>query len=247
MKIHIYYYTSTITKNNDNTKNDNIVKVSVYSGYLMKLRLLSVAAAPVQCAPQFSQSRICNILHVYYFTATATITMAITMTITMIITTTRTVFIFRLFDEVETFVCCANVHHNAQGVQFSPLQRRIYMNTTFYIGTITLQKTVNIAFVTVLYPASIFFYCFSHVSRITSLWSCSAFELFKVSSSSLFIMLLCQRNNQVQQRRWFPTVFRKCLTFVELKVTCVKAHAFQAPNKGHLEAQYKRRSLLFEI
>ena len=29
--------------------------------------------------------------------------------------------------------------------------------------------------------------------------------------------------------------------------TCVKAHAFQAPNKGHFEAQYKCQSLLFEI
>ena len=65
-------------KNNDTSKNDNIVIVSVYSGYLMKLRLLSVAAAPVQCAPQFSQSRICNILHVYYFTATIIMTITIT-------------------------------------------------------------------------------------------------------------------------------------------------------------------------
>ena len=32
-----------------------------------------------------------------------------------------------------------------------------------------------------------------------------------------------------------------------LIATCVKAHAFQAPNEGHLEAQYKRQSLLFEI
>ena len=34
------------------------------------------------------------------------------------------------------------------------------------------------------------------------------------------------------------------------KQTCatyVKAHVFQAPNKGHLEAQYKRQYLLFEI
>ena len=29
--------------------------------------------------------------------------------------------------------------------------------------------------------------------------------------------------------------------------TCVKALAFQAPNKGPFEAQYKRQSLLFEI
>ena len=183
MNIHIYYYTSTITKNNDNTKNDNIVKVSVYSGYLMKLRLLSVAAAPVQCAPQFSQSRICNILHVYYFTATATITMAITMTITMIITTTRTVFIFRLFDEVETFVCCANVHHNAQGVQFSPLQRRIYMNTTFYIGTITLQKeskTVNIVLVYVLFLFPYF----------TCLEDQKSLQLCLVLSDSLFYLVV---------------------------------------------------------
>ena len=29
--------------------------------------------------------------------------------------------------------------------------------------------------------------------------------------------------------------------------TCVKALAFQAPNKGPFEAQYKRQSLLFEV
>ena len=32
-----------------------------------------------------------------------------------------------------------------------------------------------------------------------------------------------------------------------LYVTCVKALAFQAPNKGPFETQYKRQSLLFEI
>ena len=35
--------------------------------------------------------------------------------------------------------------------------------------------------------------------------------------------------------------------FATSNFTCVKVHAFQAPNKGHLEAQYKRQSLLFEI
>ena len=36
-------------------------------------------------------------------------------------------------------------------------------------------------------------------------------------------------------------------TLGKLWYTCVKALAFQAPNKGPFEAQYKRPSLLFEI
>ena len=44
-----------------------------------------------------------------------------------------------------------------------------------------------------------------------------------------------------------PIILTAATFFNKYHTTCVKAFAFQSPNKGPLEAQYKRQSLLFEI
>ena len=42
------------------------------------------------------------------------------------------------------------------------------------------------------------------------------------------------------------SLFLRCRFYI-FQITCVKAFAFQSPNIGPFEAQYKRQSLLYEI